>query len=143
MGTNVMLHGQSPASLNSVGKPKWIPIQVDSNGALVSGGSTTTTAPGGGTHDFATGGLTVTVAGTAQTVVLAGVALPRTLYYTIGATSPVLTETQGSDGGAWFPANFGAAGVLSASAVHTLDSPVYAIRFTRQSGANSSTVVIA
>src|SRR5690606_17247090 len=105
---------------------------------VVEGGGTVT-APGGSQSALP---LTVTVAGTAQTVVVDGVALPRTFFYDVGASTSVLPEVQGVSGGTWFPANFGAAGVISADAVHTLDAPVYAVRFTRSSGSNSSTVVI-
>ena len=84
----------------------------------------------------------ITVAGTPVEVLLDGVAVPRTFFYDIGATTTVLTEVQGIAGGSWFPANFGAVGVISADEMYTLDSPVYAVRFTRASGSNSSTVVI-
>ena len=108
--------------------------------ADVGSGTSAVIPPGGG--DPVALPLTVTVAGTAQTVILDGVSLPRTFFYDIGASTTVLTEVQGASGGAWFPANFGSAGVISADEMHTLDSPVYAVRFTRASGSNSSTVVI-
>jgi hypothetical protein len=141
MGTNVMLHGQSPTSLNSVGKPKWIPIQVDANGVLVSGGSTTTPAPGGGTHDFATGALVVTLAnGTEVEVVLNGVAVPRSVAVDVASGDTIRIRHRYAEGGTWFQNSELLA--LTADAEETLVAPVYSIGITRTAGSGTTSTVV-